>query len=122
VKNRMELRNAEAKLIQSQLKEWLEHPEYELETTFGKSGTVDATTFLAVAKRLRARGYRSIPQEDRLTIMTKQNVRFSLSTLIMIQQYCKDDTLATKSYDAMIKDRTVATATIFASRLAVRFR
>jgi hypothetical protein len=118
----MELRNAEAKLIQGQLKEWLEHREYELETTFGKSGVVDATTFLAVAKRLRARGYRSIPQEDRMTIMTKQNVRFSLSTLIMIQQYCKDDTLATKSYDAMIKDRTAATANIDLEEYNIRVK
>ena len=118
----MELRNAEAKLIQGQLKEWLEHREYELETTFGKSGVVDATTFLAVAKRLRARGYRSIPQEDRLTIMTRQHVRFSLSTLIMIQQYCKDDTLATKSYDAMIKDRTAATANIDLEEYNIRVK
>ena len=47
----MELFSAEAVSIEKQVSEWLEHPEYELETTFGTDGRVDATTFITVAKR-----------------------------------------------------------------------
>jgi hypothetical protein len=101
----MELSSAEYKGIQAQVKEWLDHPEHELETTFG---TIDTTTFLSVAKRLRARGFTSLPQGDALNVMTKENIRFTLSGLGIIQQYCRDDVMAGKPYGAMIKDRAVA--------------
>ena len=105
----MELSATEYKGIQAQVKEWLDHPEHELETTFG---TIDTTTFLSVAKRLKARGYTSLPQGDSMTVMTKENIRFTLSGLGIIQQYCRDDVMAGKPYAAMIKDRSVATRNI----------
>jgi len=108
----MELFSGEAKAIQKQISDWIAHPEYELEATFGNEGRVDATTFLTVAKRLRAKGYTSLPQSDRMTIMTKDQVRFTLSSLGIIQQYCRDDVLAAKPFDAMIKDRATTTATV----------
>ena len=74
----MELLSAEFKTIQTQVSEWLTNPEHELETTFGETGQVDMTTFLNVAKRLRTKGYSSLPQGDIMTVMTKDNVRFSL--------------------------------------------
>ena len=103
----MELLPAEFKTIQTQVNEWLTNPEHELETTFGESGQVDMTTFLNVAKRLRTKGYSSLPQGDIMTVMTKENVRFSLNGLGVIQQYCRDDTMAGKPFVAMIKDRSV---------------
>ena len=103
----MELSGAEFKTIQTQVNEWLTNPEHELETTFGQSGQVDMTTFLNVAKRLRTKGYSSLPQGDIMTVMTKENVRFSLNGLGVIQQYCRDDTMAGKPFVAMIKDRSV---------------
>ena len=66
----MELFSAEAENIKKRVEEWITHPEYELEATFGATGEVDSTTFLAVAQRLRAKGYASLPQEDRLTVIT----------------------------------------------------
>ena len=105
----MELSATEYKGIQAQVKEWLDHPEHELETTFG---TIDTTTFLSVAKRLKARGFTSLPQGDSMTVMTKENIRFTLSSLGIIQQYCRDDVMAGKPYAAMIKDRSVVTRNI----------
>jgi len=101
----MELSSAEYKGLQTQVKEWISHRDNELETTFN---TIDTTTFLSVARRLKARGYKSLPQGDSMTVMTKENIRFTLSGLGIIQQYCRDDTMAGKPYTAMIKDRSVA--------------
>jgi hypothetical protein len=108
----MELNSAEATNLRKRIEEWLTSPNQELEATFGVNGRVDVTTFLTVAKRLRARGYRSIPQEDRMTITTPDHVRFSLQGLGTIQEYCKDDVLAGKNFITMIKDRTVPEANV----------
>lgn len=118
----MELFSAEANAIKSQIEEWSQHPDYELETVFGEKGVVDSTTFLAVAKRLRVKGYVNMPQEDRLTITTKDHVRFSLSGLGIIQQYCRDDMLAGKPFSAMIKDRAVATKNIDLDEYDIRIK
>jgi len=93
-----------------------------METTFGPRGEVDATTFLAVAQRLRAKGYASLPQEDRLAVITPEHVRFSLSSLGIIQAYCKDDTMAGKPYTVMIKDRATADAQIDLDDYEVRIK
>ena len=100
----MELKKVEAEGITKLISEWLIHDNHELECTFGK-GTVDATTFFRVAQRLRSKGLRELEQEDRLTISTPQNVRFTIQGLGIIQQYCRDDTLVGKPYTVMIKDR-----------------
>lgn len=118
----MELFSAEANAIKSQIQEWIAHPDYELETVFGEKGTVDSTTFLAVAKRLRAKGYTNMPQEDRLTITTKDHVRFSLTGLGIIQQYCRDDIVAGKPFTAMCKDRAVATKNVDLEEYALRIK
>ena len=118
----MELFSAEANAIKAQIEEWIAHPDYELETVFGEKGTVDSTTFLAVAKRLRVKGYTNMPQEDRLTITTKDHVRFTLNGLGIIQQYCRDDMLAGKPFAAMIKDRAVATKNIDLEEYAIRIK
>jgi predicted NAD-dependent protein-ADP-ribosyltransferase YbiA (DUF1768 family)/SAM-dependent methyltransferase len=101
----MELFPAEAETLKKITSEWLDHPERELEATFGIRGEVGATEFLSVAKRLKAKGYTALPQEDRLTITTPDNSRFTLSGLGVIQQYCRDNRLAGKPFVAMIKDR-----------------
>jgi predicted NAD-dependent protein-ADP-ribosyltransferase YbiA (DUF1768 family) len=120
----MELFSAEAENIKKRVEEWITHPEYELEATFGATGEVDSTTFLAVAQRLRAKGYASLPQEDRLTVITPEHVRFTLTSLGIIQAYCKDDTMAGKPYTVMIKDRATADAQIdledYDTRIKVR--
>lgn len=118
----MELYSAEAKAIQSQVSEWLKNSEFELETTFGPDGLVSQTTFLAVAKRLRAKGYTSLPQEDRLTITTRDNVRFTLSSLGIIQEYCRDDLLAGTSFTAMIKDRATPVSNVDLEEYDVRIK
>lgn len=118
----MELFSAEAENIKKRVGDWLTHPDYEMETTFGPRGEVDATTFLAVAQRLRAKGYASLPQEDRLAVITPEHVRFSLSSLGIIQAYCKDDTMAGKPYTVMIKDRATADAQIDLDDYDVRIK
>lgn len=120
----MELFSAEAENIRKKVEEWIAHPDYELETTFGATGEVDAVTFLAVAQRLRAKGYASLPQEDRLTVITPEHVRFTLNSLGIIQAYCHDDTMAGKPYTVMIKDRATADSQIdledYDTRIKVR--
>ena len=101
----MELFPGEAQTLRKIVTEWTEHGERELEATFGVKGQVDATRFLTVAQRLRAKGYTALPQEDRLTITLADHTRFTLNGLGIIQQYCRDDRLAGKPFVAMIKDR-----------------
>ena len=104
----MELYEAEAEAIKKRTEDWLGNSDYELEATFGKAGAngeVNATTFLAVAQRLRAKGYTALPQGDALVILTPDHVRFALNSMGVIQAYCEDDILAGKPYEVMIKDR-----------------
>ena len=108
----MELYSAEAENLKKLLGEWLALPDQELEATFGPKGTVDITTFLSVAKRLRARGYRALPQEDRMTITLPEHIRFSVKGLGVIQAYCQDDILAGKPFITVIKDRTLKEANV----------
>jgi predicted NAD-dependent protein-ADP-ribosyltransferase YbiA (DUF1768 family) len=121
----MELFPAEAEAIKKRVEDWLSHPNYELEATFGTgTGEVDAVTFLTVAQRLRAKNYTALPQEDRLDIRTPEHFRFSLSSLAIIQAYCEDDTLAGKPFVAMIKDRATPESQVdlddYATRIKVR--
>ena len=123
----MELYSAEAESIKKRVQDWLSHPSYELEATFGKLGSegeVNATTFINVAQRLRAKGYRALPQGDYMTIVTPEHIRFTLNSLGVIQTYCEDDVLAGKPYDAMIKDRATADSQVdlddYDTRIKVR--
>lgn len=123
----MELYAAEAEAIKKRVEEWMAHSNYELEATFGragKSGEVDATTFLAVAQRLRAKGYRALPQGDYMTITTPEHIRFTIGSLGVIQAYCEDDVMAGKPYDVMIKDRATAESQVdlddYNTRIKVR--
>ena len=100
----MELHAAENEGLKRLIEEWSLNEMKELEATF--SGATDATTFLAVAQRLKAKGFTALPQEDRMTIMTPESVRFSLTGMPLIESYCRDDTIAGKAYEAMIKDRS----------------
>jgi len=104
----MELFSAEAGAIKARITDWLGRPNFELESTFGPNGEVDAVTFLAVAQRLRAKGYAALPQGDYMTIITPEHIRYTINSLGVIQAYCEDDVLAGKPYDAMIKDRATA--------------
>ena len=101
----MELFSAEAETLRKIVGEWTDHAERELEACFGPKGQVDATRFLTVAQRLKAKGFTALPQEDRLTITTLDHTRFTLVGMGLIQQYCRDNRLAGKPFIAMIKDR-----------------
>ena len=121
----MELFSAEAESIQKRVSEWLGHPNFELEATFGNAaGEVDSTTFLNVAKRLRAKGYVALPQEDRMTITTPDHLRLTLTTMGIIRKYCEDDTIAGKPFTAIIKDRATAESQVdlddYGTRVKVR--
>lgn len=101
----MELYSAEVAKLKLLLEDWWLHRETELEATFGVKGQVDVQTFLTVATRLRARGFTDIPQQERLNICLPDHIRFGLTGMGQIQQYCRDDTLSGKGFIAMIKDR-----------------
>lgn len=117
----MELSKKEVESIKKQIQSWIEHPDHELECTFGK-GTVDATTFFQVAQRLRSKNMRELSQEDRLTITTPEHVRFTVQGMGVIQQYCRDDSLLNKPFIAMIKDRSSAEANVDIEQYDVRIK
>ena len=118
----MDIRKAEYDQIQRLLKEWIDHPNQELETTFGKGGQVNSTTFAAIAKRLKNRGYTSVTQEDKLNIITPKNVRVSIVGLGVIQQYCRDDRLTDKDFTAIIKEKGGAASTLDLEEYNVRIK
>jgi hypothetical protein len=102
----MELFSEEVHKIKGLLKDWTEHPEIEVEATFGVRGQVDVQTFLRVVQRLKAKGYEAISQIDRLTISLKNNLRFTLNSVGEVSEYCRDNRIDNKNYTAIIKDRS----------------
>jgi len=106
----MDIRKVELDQLKRLVQDWIDHPEQELEATFGVNGQVNATTFAGIGKRLKNRGYTSTTQEDKLNIITPKHVRISLSGLGVIQQYCRDDRLAGRTFSAIIKDRVTKSA------------
>lgn len=117
----MELHSAEVNAIKKQLDEWINNSDYELECTFG-TGSVDSTTFFQVAQRLRSKGLRELSQEDRMTIMTPEHIRYTLNSMGVIQQYCRDDTLNGKPFIAMIKDRNAVNQQVDLEEYGVRVK
>jgi hypothetical protein len=101
----MELYPAEVDRLKRLVEEWYLHDERELEATFTSKVARESTTFLAVAERLESKGFRALPQEDRMNIITPEQVRFTLTGLGSIEAYCREDTLAGVPFEAMIKDR-----------------
>lgn len=102
----MELLPSDAETLRSMVsKEWFPHEERELEATFGVGGVVDSTRFLAVAQRLKSKGFKEVRQPDRLTISLEDNTRYTIQGEGTIAQYCEDNTIAGKSAVVMIKDR-----------------
>ena len=118
----MEIQPAENRTLDALIANWSTHPEDELEATFGEKGTVDSTTFLSIAKRLAAKGYQARPQEDKLNIILPNKIRITLSSLGIIQQYCKDDKLIGKPFTAMTKDTTRAEANLFLNEYDVKIK
>ena len=102
----MEIVPSEAKTLREMVtKEWFPHEERELEATFGVDGVVDSTRFLAVAQRLKSKGFKEVRQPDRLTISLEDNTRYTIQGEGTIAQYCQDNKVAGKSAVIMIKDR-----------------
>jgi predicted NAD-dependent protein-ADP-ribosyltransferase YbiA (DUF1768 family)/predicted RNA methylase len=108
--------------IKQYIQEWVADDRLELETTFGGKGVVDSTTFLHIAQRLRAKGYETRTQEDRLNIITPQHIRYTLEGLGILQQYCKDDTLDKKVFTVMRKDRAFGESNLDVGEYDVRFK
>jgi len=108
---RMDLTLEQSKKLTGFVHDWFAHPHLELEATFGQGGqgesigVVDSTTFLHIAQRIRAKGWKVLPQQDYLNILTPNQIRFTLDGLGIIQSYCRDDNLEGKDFTSMIKDR-----------------
>ncbi len=100
----MELIENEVEKLKRMLVEWYTYPDRELEATFSEAS--DVTTFLAVAQRLKNKGFTELPQEDKMNIITPERVRFTLTGIGAIESYCRDNTLLGKEFEAMIKDNT----------------
>jgi hypothetical protein len=101
----MELYPAEVDSLKKLIEEWYLHDERELEATFSGKTASETTTFLNVAQRLEAKGFRALPQEDRLNIITPDQVRFTITGMGNIENYCREESLDGIDFEAMIKDR-----------------
>jgi predicted NAD-dependent protein-ADP-ribosyltransferase YbiA (DUF1768 family) len=118
----MDLFKAEIEKLREIIHAWQDHPNEELEATFGKEGHVDVSTFYAVIRRLQAKGFTITQEPDKLNIITpavERNAksaivptgcRFTISGYGQIEQYCRDDTISSKTYSVMFKDNTRAGA------------
>jgi hypothetical protein len=102
----MEVTKPERDGLAKLLTEWWNHPEQELEATIGKKGGVTVTSFMDIVQRLTNKGFKKLVQEDRLNIILPNSMRFTLSGIGQIKQYCRDNTLMGRPFTAMIKDRT----------------
>lgn len=108
----MEVQQAQADKLKHLISEWSIHAEQELEATVGFKGNVSLTSFMDIMRRLRSKGYMPIPQEDYINIILPNTIRFTLSGLGHIQDYCTDDTIVGRPYTAIIKDRTGVEGTV----------
>jgi hypothetical protein len=118
----MELLNVEAEKLRTLVHDWFSHPEQELEATFGHRGQVSLSEFLRISQRLRSKGYRAEPQEDKLNIILPEHIRFTLTGLGEIQQYCRDNRIADKDFSVMIKDRTAMEANLDLEEYSTRVK
>ena len=108
----MELLSDEMKHVTALVEDWNKSTEAELEATFGLRGIVDVQTFLNVVARLRSKGFKPIPQEDRLTVSLPDGVRFTITGGNVVEDYCRDNNMATKDFIAIIKNRTATTSSV----------
>jgi mRNA (guanine-N7-)-methyltransferase len=118
----MDLTSDQFKLVNKFIQDWFKDKKLELETTFGVGGVVDSNTFLQIAQRLRNKGFEVIPQDDRLSVITPNQIRLSLLGLGVLQQYCNDDTLEGKTFSAMFKDRAFAESNLDLKEYNIRFK
>ena len=118
----MDLTADQLRLLTKFIDDWSKDKRLELETTFGTGGTVDSTTFLHIAQRLRDRGFEVLPQDDRLSIITPSFIRLTLQGLGVIQGYCKDNSLKGKPYTAMFKDRAFPESNLDLNEYNMRFK
>jgi hypothetical protein len=112
----MEIRKAEYKALETLVDEFQQFKNRELEAVIGIKGRVDSTEFFNIIKRLKAKNFVVKPQDDKLNILTPEEVRFSLVGLGLINQYCIDDSLfyikdevrSYKPFTAIIKDKSTS--------------
>jgi mRNA (guanine-N7-)-methyltransferase len=118
----MDLTSDQFKLVNKFIQDWFKDKKLELETTFGIGGVVDSNTFLQIAQRLRNKGFEVVPQDDRLSVITPNQIRLSLLGLGVLQQYCNDDTLEGKAFSAMFKDRAFPESNLDLKEYNIRFK
>ena len=118
----MELYPAEVESLKRVIEEWYIHDERELEATFSGKTASETTTFLSVAQRLEAKGFRALPQEDRLNIITPDQVRFTITGMGNIEKFCKEESLANVTFESMIKDRAGAESNVDIKEYDVRVK
>ncbi len=113
----MELYRNEFEKLKNQINGWLGHSDQELEATFGPDGQVDQTRFLAVAQRLKSRGYKENPPVDYLTITIKDpngnmnirrdtlknNTRFTIEGSENVKEYCDNEAIGELPYEVILK-------------------
>jgi len=118
----MDLTKVQSEQLKRFIQDWSTDKRFELETTFGPRGVVDSNMFLQIAQRLRTKGFEMIPQDDRLNIITPNNIRLTLEGLAVLQDYCRDDLLQGRDFTAMFKDRAFQSRDLDIHEYQMRFK
>ena len=118
----MDLKADQHRHLSKFIDDWSKDKSLELETTFGERGVVDSNTFLQIAQRIRSKNFEVLPQDDRLNVMTPNNIRLSLQGLGIIQQYCRDNHLQNKAFTVMRKERNSPDSNLDLTEYDVRIK
>ena len=116
----MELHPEEISKVKDIISKWLTNDTMELESTVNSQ--INATSFMEVAQRLTSKGYRALPQEDHIKILTPENIRFTIVGMSSIEEYCRTDSLETAPFEAMVKDRTGKEDSVDLNEYAIRVK
>jgi hypothetical protein len=98
----LELNQHELSQAEALWKTWESSTDVELESTFR---AIDMTSWLNVVQHFRSLGLNEEVQVPKLNIMVAGGLRFTLVGEGVIQEFCKDNTLAGKPFHVVLKEK-----------------
>jgi len=103
----LELRSSDNDAIKALWLSWSATTNTELEAAIQN---LDYTGFLNVIRYLRSLGLMEVSEEPKLNIHVDGGLRFTIVGEGAISQYCRDNTLADKMYEVLLKERKLTGA------------
>lgn len=103
----LELRSSDNDAIKALWLSWSATTNTELEAAIQN---LDYTGFLNIIRYLRSLGLMEVSEEPKLNIHVDGGLRFTIVGEGAISQYCRDNTLADKMYEVILKERKLTGA------------